>query len=453
MNKKIQSIVWISKDIPDSLIETIKEYKKVNQEEKMGWNLLISSNSRKEIEGISYIDKEHLCNKIITTTKDTVPEDVIEFALFSKNFLSQIDTIDTGTHRNAALLATVGQRIISSDDDVLCQFYQIKNNHRKLKVDQHDVKTFYFENKNLSELTIDYENGSNLIEIVKAHQNLLNSVIGDGDLKILATMTGVHGESIADTPYHLLSQRHYTKDESLYLHAKRNKLALSYCEDYIVRKKPRFVTMFSALNNEEILPPFFPIARNQDGVFAAAMMACLPKSVTGQIPWVAKHEHFPPRYYEEEDIYKYDFRIHSLLTSLLNLYTNLNHKKATDTSKNRYKEVGKFLENFANMSHEEYLKFMQNYITSNHDRITLRLGKFLVSNQGYSREWQKDIKKYLINVKNQTNSPQFCIPQELINETRTLEENVELTKELIRIYGQLLYYWPDIIESTKNNSN
>ena len=69
MNKKIQYIVWISKDIPDSLIETIREYKKVNQEEKMGWNLLISSNSRKEIEGVTYIDKKQLYNKIVAATK------------------------------------------------------------------------------------------------------------------------------------------------------------------------------------------------------------------------------------------------------------------------------------------------------------------------------------------------------------------------------------------------
>lgn len=450
MTKKIQSIVWITKDIPDSLVNTIQEYNKINHEEKMGWNLMISSNSRKEIEGVTYIDKKQLYNKIVAATKDIVPEDVIEFALFAKNFLNIIDTIDTGTHRNAALLATTGQKIILSDDDVLCKFHQIENNKRRLKVDVNDVKTFYFENKNISELAITYDSNSNLTRIISAHQKLLNAKADDHQMRVLATMTGVHGESIADTPIHLLRQVHYFTDEALYSKAKINKLALSYSNDYLVRKKPLFVSMFSALNNEELLPPFFPIGRNQDGVFGAVLMACLPNSLIGQVPWVAKHEHFPPRSYSESDISNYSFKLHALIISLLNYYTETNHTKTLDITKYRYQEVGRALINFSKLDDSDFIRFMQNYISNINYRITLELGKYLVANQHYSREWQKDIKKYLINAQQYEKTEQFCIPQELISKNRNLKENIELTKQLIRMYGKLLYYWPDIIKTIHN---
>lgn len=453
MSKKIQSIVWITKDIPDSLLDTIAEYRRVNSAENMGWHLLISSNSRKDIEGISYIDKELLYNKIVTATKDTVPEDVIEFALFSKDFLNKIDTIDTGTHRNAALLATIGQRIIFSDDDVLCQFYQIKNNHRKLKIDHKDVKTFYFENKNILDLAIDYSTESNLTNIITAHQKLLSAKADDDQTSVLATMTGVHGESIADTPIHLLRQVHYLTDEDLYRSAKINKLVLSYSKDYLVRKKPHFVSMFSGLNNEAMLPPFFPIARNQDGIFAATLMACLPHSLIGQVPWVVKHEHFPPRTYKESDISNYSFKLNTLIISLLNHYTKNSQTKTDASTKHGYKEVGKFLENFSKISDSDFIKFMQNYLSDNIERITLELGKYLVADNNYSKEWQKDIKKYLTNAQKYKKTEQFCIPQELHNGNRNLKENTVLTKHLINMYGKLLYYWPDIIKSIKNNTN
>jgi len=73
MSKKIQSIIWISKDIPESLIETIKKY----QDSKIKVDLLVSSNSTKKIEGVKKINKEELCKEIINKTNNKVPKDVI----------------------------------------------------------------------------------------------------------------------------------------------------------------------------------------------------------------------------------------------------------------------------------------------------------------------------------------------------------------------------------------
>jgi len=453
MSRKITSIIWITKNIPDRLIETIEEYTRVNKENNMDWNLLISSNSRKEIPGVNYIDKDEIYKKIQVNTKQNIPEDVIEFALYSKYFLDKIDTIDTGTHRNAALLATIGQKIIFADDDVLCKFHEIKNNHRKLKLDIGDTKVFHFENKNILDLAVAYSEKSNLAEIVTSHQKLLSSTTTDSDVKVLATMTGVHGESISDTPNYLLHKIQNKNNENLYLSAKRNKLILSYSENYLVRKKPYFVGMFAGLNNEEIIPPFLPITRNSDGVFAAAMMACVPTGMIGQVPWVAKHEHFPPREYGENAISNYQFRLHGLIVALLNYYTQTNYTKKLDINKTRFKEVGEFLENFSKKSNDDFIKFMRNFVSTNIDRMTLELGRFLVSNPSYSKEWQKDIKKYLIDAQKYKKTEQFGIPQELVDGRRDLKENIELTKHLVGIYGKLLSYWPDIIESMKNSNN
>ena len=118
-------------------------------------------------------------------------------------------------------------------------------------------------------------------------------------------------------------------------------------------------------------------------------MACLPNSLIGQVPWVAKHEHFPPRNYDESDISNYSFKLHALIISLLNYYTETNHTKTIDITKYRYQEVGRALINFSKLDDSDFIRFMQNYISNINYRITLELGKYLVANQHYSREWQK----------------------------------------------------------------
>ena len=450
MSKKIQSIIWISKDIPESLIETIKKY----QDSKIKVDLLVSSNSTKKIEGVKHINKEELYQKIINKTNNKVPKDVIEFALFSKDFLKKINTIDTGTHRNAAILSTVGQKFIFSDDDVLCQFHKIKNNERKIKLDMNDIRTRYFENKNILDLTIDYKKELNLKELIDSHEYLLNLILPEKNMKVLSTMTGVHGESVSDTPKGLLRRIHTKNKEDLYKEAKINRLLLSYSENYLIRKKPHFVSMYSAFNNEEILPPFFPIARNQDGIFAAAMMACMPNSMIGQVPWVAKHQPFPARNYKKGEISNYRFKLNTLIVSLLNSYskseyTNKKNTENLNIGDNRYKEVGEYLEKFANKNNDDFINFIQKYISTNIDKATLSLGKFLVSNNNYSEEWQRDIRKYLLNAQEYKKSSQFGIPHELINENRSFSENIELTKSLISMYGKLLKHWPEIVNSMK----
>lgn len=348
----------------------------------------------------------------------------------------------------------MGQKFIFSDDDVLCKFHKIKNNERKIKLDINDIRTRYFENKNILDLTIDYQKELNLKEVIGSHEYLLNLILPEKNMKVLSTMTGVHGESVSDTPKSLLRRIHTKNKEDLYKEAKINRLLLSYSENYLIRKKPHFVSMYSAFNNEEILPPFFPIARNQDGIFAAAMMACMPNSMIGQVPWVAKHQPFPARKYKKGEISNYHFRLNTLIISLLNSYskseyTNKKNNENLNIGDNRYKEVGEYLEKFANKNNDDFTSFIQKYISTNIDKATLSLGKFLVSNNNYSEEWQRDIRKYLLNAQEYKKSSQFGIPHELINKSRSFSENIELTKSLISMYGKLLKHWPEIVNSMK----
>ena len=446
MTKKITSLVWISKNIPDSLIEIIKEYKNAHKEQKLNLKFLISSNATTRVPGVVLIDKEKLLKKILKKSKGEIPEDVLEFALFSKGYLSRIKTIDTGTHRNAALLATVGEKILFSDDDVLCKFKKIENNNRKLVINYsaESVKNSHFENKSILELALNYPENPNLVGILESHEKLLNSKAPDGYSELLATNTGVHGESTSDTPIHLLQKVYTQKDEEVYRASKKNRLSLSYTENYVLTKKPHFVSIFSGLNNEKLLPPFFPIGRNQDGIFASTIMACLPHALIGQIPWVVKHEPTPPRQYDDDEIHHWRFRIHSLVKALLDEYTLKNPIKDFTKKQNRYEEVGRYLESFAEISNDDFTNVTHNFLKKNTDALTLKLGKHLVLGGDYSQEWKKDVKLFLRNIQENKLSKNFGIPEELIDGERSTEENIELTKELIGTYGKLLRHWPEV---------
>jgi hypothetical protein len=67
----------------------------------------------------------------------------------------------------------------------------------------------------------------------------------------------------------------------------------------------------------------------------------------------------------------------------------------------------------------------------------------------FSKEWQKDIKYFLRNVQEMKSSDSFAVPEELLSKNRSIEQSIEIAKDLVRMYGRLLQYWPQIIDLYK----
>jgi len=442
--KYIQKIVWISKDIPDAFLETVNDFK--IKSKKLDLEFYISTNSQKPIIGVKRINKEKLYKRILKNDPE-IPEDILEFALFSREILNETKIIDTGTHRNAALFNNINEYFIMIDDDVLC-YFKFKNVKNKIIIDNNlqKIKKYFFENENIMNLAVDYTNLFDLKKTLIIHKKTLEMKSPDNFAEIALTMMGFHGWSPSDSPIYILTQRH--RDDELYKKAIENKLALNYSEDFLITQKPHFISMFSGYNNKMLLPPFFPIGRNQDGIFARTLMACLNYSLICQLPGLVRHVPFTKKRYEENSIYEWKFRINTMIIILLDKFIRENKFLNRNKREERYEEVGKFLEGISEKDDNSFMSILKTEFTKNIDALILKIYPYTKLNNRYSQTWKNDIKKFILNSKKLKQDKNFAIPEELLDK----EKPIHLAKEMVKKYGKLLRYWLRIRKALSNTS-
>jgi hypothetical protein len=58
------------------------------------------------------------------------------------------------------------------------------------------------------------------------------------------------------------------------------------------------------VDNRELLPPFTPVQRNQDGVFARILHACFQGGLFGFLPWAVLHQAPSTRWLCPDDFWR-----------------------------------------------------------------------------------------------------------------------------------------------------
>ena len=69
-----------------------------------------------------------------------------------------------------------------------------------------------------------------------------------------------------------------------------------------VADSPFCMTPCFGFDNRFILPPFFPVQRNSDGIFGLMLHRCGTGSRTGFLPYVVVHEPDSPRLFAPDEM-------------------------------------------------------------------------------------------------------------------------------------------------------
>ena len=63
------------------------------------------------------------------------------------------------------------------------------------------------------------------------------------------------------------------------------------------------MTTFLGIDNRHLLPPFFPVQRNSDGIFGHMLRKCVDGSHVAFLPWILLHAPEPPRSFTPDDLW------------------------------------------------------------------------------------------------------------------------------------------------------
>src|SRR5215831_7602585 len=256
--------------------------------------------------------------------------DLVNFALID----SGGHEFSCGKNRNALFLHTIGDLVFSTDDDAICKIVAPPQSpdHAEQTLrgqPQAPMEFWFFPNRE------DAINSQPFLEedLFVSHEKLLGRRIADclarfGDMdilsadrplshqlralettegRVLVTLTGMLGDSGLRVPptYKVLtraSRQRLIQSRETYLAAGSSREVMRVSTRYCLSSMTWFISTALGYDNRDLLPPFFPVLRGTDGVFAATLARCHEYGYLGDIPRAVLHAPTRSRSYRPDDV-------------------------------------------------------------------------------------------------------------------------------------------------------
>jgi hypothetical protein len=248
-----------------------------------------------------------------------VAHETVEFALLGDPRWP----ITTGAARNSLLLDTVGDLYLLVDDDSVCRIAACPDQAGGVALDSRTNPTelwFYPGRDSMLRDTAFVEQDPLTVHETILGRQVANCLppankLSELDLtyttaefaenlwfhggRVLATSAGVVGDSgMGSTAYLALppdSQKRLVRSEQDYVTAVENRQILRAPPRTTIARGTFCVGASLGLDNRVLLPPFVPVQRNSDGLFARTLLRCFRDGYKGYLPWAVLHDPLPPR--------------------------------------------------------------------------------------------------------------------------------------------------------------
>ena len=372
-----------------------------------------------------------------------VPPELIGFALAG----DQRCTISTGANRNSLLLDTVGKLTLAVDDDTVAKIATLPG---------HDSAASSFPGFDPTEFWFFQDHDSALgalsrldIDLLGCHEGLLGSESAAGG-HVVMTLHGLVGDSGMASPRHYLtltggSRERLVASPESYRSAFRSREVVRTVRRPTIVRGSFCMSTFLGLDQRRLLPPFFPVQRNSDGIFGQTLYKCLDRAHTAFLPWTLLHSPDPPRRFSPEDLWGAAARLRMSDLVIAAILGKESPAEAATTAA-RLIDLGKHLEWLGGLNavdFEDQLRAVQEY--RNFGLMTTLHGQL----QTYGRApayWAEDVERMIELTSQAPRAEDYLAPADL---PRGLDaaDTIRLAQELIRKYGALLQAWPALFDA------
>lgn len=376
----------------------------------------------------------------------------------------------TGANRNSILLDTVGECIFTADDDTVCKTAFHPNRSLRVRFTGHNDprETWFFDDrdklfaemkwescdllgeherfldKNLSEIII--QTPSELVDSEEACTHLLHE-LHFATPRVVATMNGIVGDSARYTAQWVLTSTGPTQerllDDSAFRKALRSREIFGVARCHTVGHHKQFMSTTLGLANCDcnLLAPFFPVGRNEDGVFGMLNGLVKQHSFFGHIPVAVLHDGTIGRTYERFPA----FRLSTLLIGLLSLITPPNSEMDMRDS---LRFFGKQLQYVAKLSDEDFWRIMRDAAIGYLQNAVRHLVNVLKTFPDCPEYWKAEISTCCQHLTTMVRNDVDLVPIEFM---RLMPPDVgkTMTREVVRKAGCLFHSWPDMLDSAR----
>ena len=455
-DNSIEIIVYDDSSVPDISTSNRKIIQKINEEQG------------NKIHYHGPEQKKALLQKMVNLplVKEIDPN-ILSFALQRHQYCPYT----YGANLNNVLLTNINKNIMTVDDDMVFQTTRISDKDGLAFYSARDISEYEIH-KNRDELLKKIQ--MTQTNIFEEHETLLGKSlsaciqtfvekkqplfletitprfarqIDNPQAKIKVTQAGVFGDNGMSTLAHILlldddnrSKAYRTREA--YTTALHSREVVRGVTQHSISNGSFLMSGNMALNNSRFLPPFIPVTRNCDGLFAAVLRKCFPQSYIGYVPYCLLHSPLETRNFSPDMLQTINIRFQDLLDLVLQTFS----PPQFQTRENTLQNLGQYLASFKNMADTSFIEMIRFIRRQQMSQFLHQLETRLEQAIFMPDFWAKDMDTYIKAIQKHIQSPNLHVPRD-IDPSLDDDAVMKICKEAVEQYGELVRIWPTLYEA------
>jgi hypothetical protein len=398
-----------------------------------------------------------------------IPPEVVRFALFDIENTGKA----YGVNRNALRLHLADELFLSADDDTLAEMYH--------SLDQENGVNFCTD-AGVSEIRVVADRAaakrlvrSIEVDLVGMHSGILGvstaevvtrhsanqppsftradfSSLPDleyGRGQIVASYHGWLGDSAWASPKDAqfldgASWQWLTRSQEAYQQALQSWQQVRYVNHLTLSRSSEFYTIASGFDGRRPLPPFIPVQRREDVLFGLMLACCTNDAYVAHLSTMITHGRVDREPASDQDAREtIDF---ATLVEICILSFPTPIGPVDDVT--RWRRLGRHLEEIGSFAPADFAHWMRRELRGHSESLLQQLEQRAATCPPDRAFWARDLRQ-VITISRRSLERNDCFLPRGLASGRSPADTQALAQRLLTAYGQLVRYWPDLLEKTR----
>lgn len=386
-----------------------------------------------------------------------------------------------GANRNAITLATLGDRLLSVDDDIVFDVAGAPTPAAGVRV--HSGRGRAYENYNPAEFWFFADRQASLagvrrvdVDAIGEHAACLGETMAatlaragddveltelldadmldrlcDGRGRVRVTFFGTFGDIGWYAPTWLVilegaSRARLVDDPEVYLRSVSRSREVLRLVDRTTLNDGRYCqSAVIGLDNRAGVPPFIPMGRYEDGVFRYTLRRSDPDAYFAYLPYALLHDPLEARGFDRADIHRTGtwVRVGETLIQCL-----LAHEPTASAPAERLASFGAWLSELARAPLADLHRFLLTRLREQKGIYLEHFEEVLARHRGLPSAWADDLRAHIERTRASITRPEYAIPRELLAAEGDPDRALASFQRFIGEMGRLFREWGPLLEAT-----
>jgi len=265
----------------------------------------------------------------------------------------------------------------------------------------------------------------------------LNGVLGDSGLRV----------PIAFRRLNRKSRERLVQTASDYQASRFSREVLRVVERANINRSTWLLSTALAFDNRQLLPPFLPVARGEDGVFGDTFRVCFENGFLADLPRAVLH--LPPeaRFHTPEQVWSIASSLPTA-TLISACVRSFQPWRGLPDGEARVRALGEHLVDIGAMRLPDFEEFARINLWKIQSSYLSNIEAELLDYEGLPNLWAEDIQQYTDSIREAMTKPSYVVPSD--GRPGLSSQDARLASlRLVTKFGELLRAWPDVIEKAK----